>query len=167
MGIGRTTDQFAGGFRMKQYIVTLNARSRSLPLAEISRQMGVEPSPGSHAKGDADERGRVCYIASFWRLDSDAGDAATVEDHCRSLRSRLPRGRPPRTAGSGGDLEVCLSVGVMYDTFTASVPLPPALVELAHDLGAGIEVSCYPTRFDETDRCSGLPTSGETDTLLP
>lgn len=134
---------------MKQYVMALNARSRSLPLAEICRRMGAEPSPDSCEKGDLDARGGLCFIATFWRLDSEAGDEATVEEHCRSLRTKLPPGHPPLHAEPGGDLEVWLSIGVLYDTYTVSVVLPAALVALACDLGATVEVSCYPTSFDE------------------
>jgi hypothetical protein len=102
---------------MKRYMVSLDVGSHTLTLDEISRRMGAAPSPGSHDKGDLDHRGSSCFLGSLWRLDSNADDAATIEDHCRSLGSRLPRGQRPQDDDRPADLEIWLRIGVMYDTY--------------------------------------------------
>lgn len=135
---------------MKAYIIALNARSRSLSLPEITRRMGADPDPAYiHDRGDLGSRGDHCDLDASWRVESDAGDAATIEEHAQSLEDRLAKGGDCPAGEEAGDPEVSLTAGVMHDSYTVSVLLPLALINLANGFGASIEVNCYPTHFDE------------------
>jgi hypothetical protein len=150
---------------MKEYIVSLNVRSRVLDLAEIIRLMGAEPS-GSHVKGDLNAKGNACYASNFWCLNAEVEEDATIDAQLDFIEAKLTQkwlGHDPQLLG---DLEIWVSVGVMYDTYTASVMLSSKLIRFANDLGAGIEVSTYPTEFDQInsldlslDRTTGRPSS--------
>ncbi len=135
---------------MKQYIVSLYIRSRSLSPAEITRLMGTEPSC-HHEKGSLNDLGTACFLNHFWRLVSEEGDEASLASHLDSLMSRLSGWPPTSGDPAPGDLDIVLGVGVMSDTYTTSVLLSRSLVRFASGIGAGIEVSTYPTVFDETD----------------
>jgi hypothetical protein len=129
---------------MKEYIVSLNVRSRVLDLAEIIRLMGAEPS-GSHVKGDLNAKGNACYVSNFWWVTAEAGEDATVDAQLDFIAAKLTRRQLGHDPQLLGELEIWVSVGVMYDTYTASVMLSSKLIRFANDLGAGIEVSTYPT----------------------
>ena len=139
---------------MKQFIVSLSAQSWTLDLATITRLIGCEPTGGHEPRVLAETGDRSC-INTYWWVDSGTGDEATMQDHADSLMSRLaPLVAEVVELTSSGDLDDCIGVGIMYDTYTTSVRLPPRLVAFAADLGASFEVSSYPTEFDS-------PTSSE------
>ncbi len=136
---------------MKEYIVSIYVRSRSIDLAGITRLMGVEPN-GGHNQGEVGGRGDRCYLDNFWWLDSGAGDEATMEVHGESLIASLSMLSPEvAPLASSGDLEVSIGVGIMSDTYTTSVRLPRELVAFASRIGASFEVSSYPTEFEAGD----------------
>ena len=80
-----------------------------------------------------------------FRLDSNSGDEATMEEHTELLISRLS----PNVVGLAliGDLDISIGVGVMSDSYTTSVRLPRNLVAFAGRIGASFDVSYYPTDF--------------------
>ena len=133
---------------MKQFFVTLYARSRSLSAGEITRLLGAEPT-GGHQRGTLAETGDRSYIDTYWWVDSGLGDEASMESHGGSLVARLAP-LVPKVAEriETGELDLKIGVGIMYDTYTTSVHLPHALVAFAARVGASFEVSSYPTEFD-------------------
>jgi len=136
---------------MKQFIVSLYARSRTLDLDRITRLLGVEPT-GGHRRGDLSELGTYSYLDTYWWIGSGVGDEATMEAHAESLVALLAPLVPEVVESTGSrKLDLSIGVGIMYDTYTTSVRLPADLVAFAARVGAGFEVSSYPTEFDEVE----------------
>jgi hypothetical protein len=132
---------------VKKFAVSLVVTSTSLMLEELSGLLGKPPSGGSHNMGDSDARG-TSWDETLWRMDSAAGGGSTLDQHFEDLESQFPPTElvsrlPP-------NCEASIDVAVFFDTFTVSADLSRKAVAIANAYSACLDVTCYPTSFEET-----------------
>lgn len=131
---------------MKHLTVSLDIATSSMTLAELSDRLGISASPTSHEKGTA--RGRKgLWKYTTWRLDSTAGETATIEEHFRSIFDKFSVAHLFSEGVLPIDAELLLNIAVMYDANAAamcSLVLPAACLSLLQESNIDIEISCYP-----------------------
>lgn len=126
-----------------RYLVSLDVSSSRSSLEDLSTAIGASPGNGSHTRGDTKLRGQT-WRRSVWRLPSEAGEAASLREHCTWLRSRaetlglLTPGRIPD--GAQGSL----NIGVMAETITCTVDLAAEELLPFVVAGYGVEIAFYP-----------------------
>ncbi|HEY3266980.1 MAG TPA: hypothetical protein VGM37_08655 [Armatimonadota bacterium] len=135
---------------MKQFLAALHIASETATLEEITRAAGVEPAADSFGKGDRRGLRETPCPETVWTFYSPAPEMAGIEEHLAALLAGFPMDRL-RGPGLPADRTITLDIAVLYDTFTASVALPAELLRPFVQAGAGIEISCYPTSFEEAE----------------
>lgn len=138
---------------MKTFAVSLNITTQSLTIAELSDRVGIAPSPSSHDKGTARVRKGV-WEQTVWVLESSQEETAPVEEHLQSIFAKFPPALLHRENILPDDAQVYLDIAVFFDTAMCSVQIPPGCVDLLAGHGIALEVTCYPSTFDEERRGS-------------
>ena len=126
------------------YDVCLVVWTQSLTLPELTRYIGLDPSSGSHSKGEPHliaSRGE--WKSTMWQLCSRKEADAPLEQHFDDIGEQLQ-------AGSFGDLrhqvtdaEVFMSVGVFSSSHVPAVDLSRRCLAIADAHHASIEVKLY------------------------
>jgi hypothetical protein len=129
---------------MKQYMVSFDVNSAQATLQELATVLG-EPDPVSKDKGTERISGKV-WERARWIMESKAGKSASLEEHLEALLVRIPLeklndGSLPDNCG------LLMSIGVLYDTYTGSLRVPPEVLERLGEYSIALEVAWYPTDF--------------------
>jgi hypothetical protein len=132
---------------VKKFAVSLVIRSLSLTLDDLSSLLGRRPSGGSHSKGDPHRSGTT-WTETLWRLDSDAPNIASLDQHLENLAIQFPaKELIPRLSEN---CEVCVDIVVFFDTVDVSAHLSALDITIVNSYGAALDVTCYPSTFGET-----------------
>lgn len=133
---------------MKQFLVSVDVLSSTLTFDELSAAIGSSPGSASHSVGNLGPRGRVRQD-TVWRLPSEAGEGASLAEHCRWLRERA--GRIGLLDGSSlpDGVRGLLNVAVVADLFTCTVEVLPEDAVPFLSVGFALEVTFYPTAEEE------------------
>jgi hypothetical protein len=127
-----------------EYDVCLVLASPSATLAAMSDVLGVQPSDGSHNRGDPHLlRSRGQWQETVWKRCSECGRGAPLEQHLRQVFDGLPAVRVAECRQMIGDLQTYVSIGVFSDAQIPTAHLIPACVTLCAEYGAGIQVAFY------------------------
>ena len=134
---------------MKTFLVSLVISSSTSSLPELSLRLGRLHSSGSHSKGDVrlgDKTENQPWKETIWRLESDAAETASIEEHFERLEARFPAKDlrsvlPP-------DSEVVIDIVVFFDTTSVSAQIPRSCLSIIEGYSAVVEISCYPTDFE-------------------
>jgi len=131
---------------MKKVSVSLLVISASLSLDELSSRFGRAYSSGSHSRSDVRTGGSERWPRTIWRFDSGADQGAPIDKHLESLAVQFPpaelaRMLPPES-------EVLVDDAVFFDTVNMSATYSPHAIQIIQSYNAGLEVTCYPSRFD-------------------
>ncbi len=129
---------------MREMHVSLLVTTTLLDLSELSKQLGCEPSPGSHDKG-ASRVGRQPFHQTIWRLDSSAPSSASLMKHCESISSRLPAEEFCRPGRLPQDAKIYLDIAIFFNDANCTVQFPIECMEFLRNYNAEMEVSCYPS----------------------
>jgi len=128
---------------MSEYLASVDIVSRSHSLEQLSEALCAQPGGGSHSRGEPRPGGRR-WSVSVWRLSSDQHDETSLVDQVRRLEERsrelelLSPGRLPQGATA------ILNIGVISDTSTLTVDLPPQSLLPFLKAGFRLEISFYP-----------------------
>lgn len=128
---------------MREHLVSADIVSSSHSLEELAAALGAAPGEGSHSRGESRAGGRIWRV-SVWRLSSNETEATPLVDQVRRLEERsrelelLPPGRLPEGATA------TLNIGVISDTATLTVSLPPESLLPFLNAGFDLEISFYP-----------------------
>lgn len=136
---------------MRSYLADLEFVSLTRSLAEVSALVGHAPDSTSHDLGEPRTKGRT-WDQTIWRLSSTAGDEASLEDHLSELREHADELGLLSRNDLPDDLQLVLSIAVMYDSFTCTVQLPAASLQPFLVAGFDLEISVYPVGEDPTGR---------------
>jgi len=133
---------------MRTHLAAIHVCSSEASLEQISDVLGWDPDSSSCNKGDI--RGKGPSKTTVWKLESDVDETAGIADHLAWFRTEFPleRLRDPRLPA---DRTVYLDIAVMFDTFTCSISLSADLLRPFVEVGAGIEITCYPSTFDSDE----------------
>jgi hypothetical protein len=126
--------------------------SPSLSLSELSQRLGRPHSSGSHSKGDArmrDEAENEHWKETIWRLDSDAAETDSIEEHFERLEAQFPAKDlrsvlPP-------DCEVGIDIVLFFNTMTVSAHITRTVLNIIEAYQAVVEITCYPTDFERDE----------------
>ncbi len=133
---------------MKTFYVSLLVCNPSLSLDQLSSALGLQPSGGSHNKGEPhvlEKSGWPPWSETVWRLDSGVSEDAPVLDHLEGLKGRLPPGDLVRRLPANST--VLIDVAVFFDTPMASVGISRRAMEIVNTYRAGLEITSYPSDF--------------------
>lgn len=142
---------------MESFTVSFDVRTKAMDLEELSRRLGVYPSKYSYEKGQAypvpiKRLNLVRYAYTWWRLESSAGRKASLQRHLRSVFLKLPKLKLRNRKLLPKDCQLCLRIGVFFDTQMNSIEIPVRYLTCISRLNAGIEVSFYSCYFESTQR---------------
>lgn len=133
---------------MKQFLVSLDVVSSTLTLEELTAAIGASPGSASHSVGSARPGGRTRRY-SVWRLPSEAGEGASLAEHCQWLRGRAGGlgllDRPSLPEGADG----LLKIAVMNDAVTSTVEVLPEDALPFLSVGFALEITFYPTTAED------------------
>lgn len=149
---------------MKTFAVSLDIVTISETLAELSGRLRMRPSPTSHDRGS--RRAKGVWEETVWRLESSAGETASLDEHCRWIFDRFPIATLRRPAILPSDAQVCLNIAIFFDTAMASLLIPSKYIDILYASGSNVEVSCYPCT-DDTSDATPKPKVGKTARRKP
>ena len=131
---------------MTTYDASIEIHSETLSLADLASLLGLAPSDESHDRGTP-RAGGGTWNATIWRVNSQVGESASLEEHCADALARaLASGLFGRGAGSVPEgVRVVLNVTVFFYTACCTVSLPPSCLRAVRSYPLEVEVSCYPS----------------------
>jgi hypothetical protein len=123
---------------MKEFMVSLDVETSPLSARQFTDCFGVKAKHFKMKK----TQGKL-----LWRMKSTLGAKTALKNHIKSIFKKAPLMNSPGP-GKRTQYVPFLSVGVMYDSYTCTVDLPPESIKLMNRHGVGIQVCCYPTDFE-------------------
>jgi hypothetical protein len=134
---------------MKEVEVALEIMSSELGLSEISSCLGCSYSSGSYDRG-ARHGDREPSPITVWRFDSLANRSASALEHFKDIATRLPGNLVRMKSMAIKDMKIRIQVAVYFDTAMCTVDLSSECIDIAKNYGSGVEVTCYPTKFESS-----------------
>jgi len=131
------------------YDVCLVVWTQTLTLPELTRFIGVDPSSGSHSKGEPhliSSRGE--WKSTMWQLCSRSDAGAPLERHFEDIAEQLQTGSFGDLRSLVTDAEVFMSVGVFSSSHVPAVDLTRRCLDIADAHQASIEVKVYAQERD-------------------
>ena len=132
---------------MKEYSVSLDDISADSSLADLTAQLGVEPSDASHDRGSPRARKSV-WEETVWRLESDAPASASLEVHCQSLLAKAQAAGVLESIRRLQKAEALINIAAFFDTAMCTVTIPRGCLEAIREYSLGLEVTCYPSDME-------------------
>jgi hypothetical protein len=126
---------------MKRFKVSLDIVSDSLTLSELAAKLGIEPSSGSHSKGDP--RGVGEFRSTEWKLFSMLPDTADLEEHIKAIAVLFPPEALVNVLPEG--CKVFMDIGVFFDGWNCVVLISREMRLIINAYNAEIELNCYPS----------------------
>jgi hypothetical protein len=126
------------------YDVCLVVWTESLTLSELTLRLGLDPSGGSHSKGEPhliSSRGQ--WKSTMWQLCSRKQGDAPLEEHFDDIVEQLQAGTFADLRRLVPDAEVFMSVGVFSNSQVPAVDLTRRCLDIADAHHASIEVKVY------------------------
>jgi len=135
---------------MKDFSAFLDVVSTELSLKDLTVQLGMEPSEGSHDLGSP--RGRNgSWTVTIWRLDSGATESASLDAHCQSLLAKARAGNVLESIRRL-KVEAFINIAAFFDTVACTLTIPPSCLQVLRDYPLGLEVTCYPSDMESKER---------------
>ena len=128
---------------MKEYDVSLDILSGSKSLAELADELRIEPSDGSHDRGEARLRERK-WETTRLRIDSGVAEREPIEAHLASLIAIMP------DLSTLTDVELVLTIAVFFDYPMTSVVIPLEMLSATQLGRCTLEVVAYVTDFSSS-----------------
>jgi len=128
---------------MKEYNVFLDVVSPELRLKDLTARIGMEPSDSAHDLGSPRTLKGV-WTETVWRLESDAPESASLEDHCRNLLTQARSGGVLETIRHLQGIRAFINIAAFFGTAMCTVTIPDVCLEALRDYPLGLEVACYP-----------------------
>ena len=135
---------------MISYWVSLDVKTQSRSLSDLSKELGIEPSPGSFDKGTMRLYGRKKGTPTehtVLRFESAAPEPAPLTEHFRSIFSRLPVELLKGRTAPSDDWEIWLTIGMNVPVDQIVYPelvIPPECVHMLDGTKTGIAIIVYP-----------------------
>ena len=132
---------------MKHFMVSLEISTKDYSLQELTRLLGLDGDDISYSIGDIRFKGEASEY-TVWKLESRIPEKAGIVEHLNDIQSiALEKGvfDPGRIPAN---CSASLDIGILYDTITCSIEIPPNYWKWMAENNISLEIICYPCSDD-------------------
>jgi hypothetical protein len=127
---------------MKHFLVTLEIITQDYSLQELERLLSLDADTDSYSIGDI-YRGKPNKYTAF-KLYSRVHESADIIEHLNSIYSMVSEEKVLDIEKIPANCSIDLNIGILYDTVTCSIAIPPDYWKWMGENNISMEIICYP-----------------------